>query len=448
MSTEDDRVEYMIRRSLSICLTDLRARGDRARSVTFDATPLSELSPRVLYRPLLLLVNAVRMSRGFRSEVMSSLLRLLDSTSDGGIKGPLPLGSIDWEGTARGAAGGDPTPRILERRSPWSQADRTVLALVAAEFIGHCRVLVRAFGRTGVLQPAFVQQVSSSLEDIIAEADKLCCGPEYERWLPIANAEEQLRPSLEALERGIERTLAGDDPAIGDGFEAYQKLAGESYRPLRRLARLSRRALAWRDVYLSLETGLGPGVHLSCLQARDPAHLFELWCFMEFAYTLLNAGHGDVVQCSALRTEDKGATFRFGKRRSAYFNYYGRRFSSSPRSKLMKDIHVEWFIEDRKRPRKSVVLDTKYKNYASDDALKVYGYMNVFGIDRGVVIFSGDIRLDAFEATFRGDRIAITRWTEHSSEKVFCGLSLVPEPAEQERNTMVLGQLIREVVSD
>ena len=217
-----------------------------------------------------------------------------------------------------------------------------------------------SFNGAHILQPHFWQHAATTLNEVLGDIQQLFKRIGANNRLPADWAAEHLQDPLEALARGIDRNLDGAEASPGDDYDTYRERTNAIYRVVHRLARLSRPALRWRESYVTLSTALGPGSRLSCLPARDPAYLFELWSFLEFAFVLLQTGRHDVLQCSALRTEERGPTFRFGGTRSVYFNYYGRRRMPLFRSKILKHAHVEWFIEDSEHPRKSVIVDTKF----------------------------------------------------------------------------------------
>lgn len=187
------------------------------------------------------------------------------------------------------------------------------------------------------------------------------------------------------------------------------------------------------------------GDKFSYLQAREPAYVFEIWCFMEFANALIENGLRDVVQCSLLRAGDNAPIFQIADGLDVFYNFFGDRVKVTRRPKAFLRTHVDWFIMNRPEPRKSIIVDTKYRDWASDESLKVLGYMTDFDVDRAVIIYRGTVPKDAIKTDQPNDRFVVCRFAD-ASQKLFCAMSLRPTEEDLEENSRVLKRLIDEVV--
>jgi len=179
------------------------------------------------------------------------------------------------------------------------------------------------------------------------------------------------------------------------------------------------------------------------IQARRTPHLFEIWCFVEFANAMIELGHPAVVQRSLLRTRSPDPLFAIGSGFQAYYNFFGDSVSMSHRPKIFKKTNVEWFIENQKEPRKSIVMDTKYRDWCSSENLKVLGYMNDFDVDQGALIYSSDLPPDEVEFDQSQDGFLV-RVFGSLKERRFYILTLKPRESEMIRNKRVLRQFITE----
>jgi hypothetical protein len=113
------------------------------------------------------------------------------------------------------------------------------------------------------------------------------------------------------------------------------------------------------------------------------------------------SGRGDLVQRSFISTTRRVADFKLGQSRYVYYDARASGFRDAASMMnarneecLLRNAHVEWFIEDREDYRNSLLFDTKYSGWSSREALKSMGYLVNYGVRKGAVIFNGPIDQD------------------------------------------------------
>jgi hypothetical protein len=441
---EEEDIEFMLRRTLGICLTDPKKGLSGGRSLGFAATSLANTTAaRVFYRPLLSMVNILRMITSFRLSVLGFVQFTIDHADKREESGFETGKEIDWECTAERLRQGKTEMVFCSGPDPWSTSDGRLAALTLHEFRSHCRLLLDVLSTKALLPKGqFLTQSAALLTDFLREVDDIWERASAISCLPLAWAQTAVAGPMRELESALS-DFAGIDRH--NCFDIYRKETEELFGELSEGVRVCVDIARWRRQYLSFDSGLGAGDKMQYLQARDAAHLYEIWCFAEMANALVELGHQDVLQYSILRSGAQGPTFMLTDRCDAYYNFFGNRISVAKRSKIFARTHVEWFVMNRRSDRDSLVIDTKYREWSSTETLKVLGYMNDFDVNRGAVIYREEIPPGEFASGTSDGRFVVERFGP-SLEKLLCVATLKPEEVETESNTAVLQRFIAEVV--
>ncbi|MEM7310471.1 MAG: hypothetical protein AAF682_27590 [Planctomycetota bacterium] len=413
----------MLRRCLELCLGDhLKPRRD---GVVLDYAVVAESSAGLpsLFRPLEALFHLLGHAPGL-SQAMGEA-RLADR-SGAAERGAM----VDFGATLRLLRTG--SRRIVRRPSAADFDDDAVaFALVVQEFLGRAHVLLalleeqKASTREGLRQP--LAELDERIEGIRAALDQRGLSHDCVRF-----AAGLLRRSLSLFRAFLVGDTHGPE---ADGWRGSLLL--RRFRPSDGLAPL----LDWRRRFHSTGLFFGSGRTYRFSQSRDESHLFELWCLAEWVSAhRLRSGSGE--QTALLRPARHGETFRLDRTHDVLFAFRGRSPSTDVR-KILRRSNVEWFILNRENYRRSVVVDTKnYGSWSLAPNRTVLGYMHDFQVDRGVVIFSKPLRVDAYDADEADERLVVRRFGS-AGQRTFCAVSLIPSPGEAERNLDTLRRCAR-----
>ena len=427
---QNSDVDFMMRRCLGISLSDGKEALRASRNVNFDIVHRDEAFSSIHFQPILLLSRYVRIAASFSKDLLP-ILRGWAATSTNRMDSGR-IGRIDWEKTSAGRSRGNRKP-IVEVRPRCSFVDLAIAEIVATEFLIRAKAVADLITP---LLPDVSHVVAGMLQLLIRRLEVI-----DQTWQTLGRnfPRHQERNAFVAnVERWCAALQAGDVPADLKSIEE------ELERFLERIASRGRRSTAllrWRSVQFDLDMGCGPGRRFSLAQSRTAPGLFELWCFVELVDVLWQRGQVELVQCSVLRNSTR-SMFKSLSGVEVFYDFHGLPHVLPMSSTLLKRAHVEWFIRNPKDIRKSVIVDTKYKNPESKDYLTTLGYMTNFQIERGAVIFRHDLDLGAFHARTADRRFAVCDLGLHR----FCLMALVPRQSELERNHEALGQFIDEIL--
>ncbi len=422
----------MLRRALPICLTDPKSARAGGKRILFDVMSSEEShSVGILFRPLLLMANAIRCGEELLAK-LSMRGPFEPSRARGATRTRFRL--IDWDRTAESFGSGVRQVFFTEPSAQLTPEEVMLLALTVTEFLGHCTMLIEAFTNRRICRQ------TTALDDMIELVRN--------RWVSLqrlsddtfqalrkqrALAQRLLRPPLETLADAIRRVLREEPNASeSDYWTAYLVQSHKQFEGPWHGIRHARWLLDWRRSYTNLASGFGFGAHLSLPQLRDPAHVYELWCFSELADILVKAGRRNILQRYALRGKNTESLFQDDHGLQIYYNWFGREVTPTVRSHLLPRAHVEWYISGN-GDREGVILDTKYKELSSRDVLTVMGYMVNFGVTRGVVVskMAVDSRLVHGEVVTDGLICGRLAGLGHGS---LYAMTLVPNPRAMTEN--------------
>lgn len=387
-------IDYMVRRSLALLLTDLRQWRKELHSIQFGLDWAS--SANALEGPrlpeLLLLFNLWNSGYSLCSGLLDRIavpqawLHRFEVVNSDNIRG-----SIDWPLTFEQRQKGHDAyvVRSLER----GVAEKEVFFILAVleEFVAHCTVITKAALNSiadHIVPPHMeamireIEQACSKVEDFMSKTFGAQC----------ANAKVVRDKATAALNRLLPEDLSPE--AI---LAAYQRAVQIRIPKSTLLAGTSKELNRWRERYVACEVRLTSGNIFNYTRGGTVADLYELWCFFELTSAIRRAGFENVAQMCFIKRGQGEPQFRIGDVRYAYFDY---------RTSLLKDVEgdelmisgampgvfVEWFIRNMSDFRQSICMDAKYANWESREVLKVMGYMQNFGIYNGVLITRDRVR--------------------------------------------------------
>jgi hypothetical protein len=433
ISEENKDIEFMLKRCLGLCLTDRKQATTGGQAIDFDLTEEDRAYSTTFYKPLALLSHAQRLMGSFSRDVLSYIINLVSRHSatrrtQVQQSGQNPSKSIKT--ILRDAV-------LSYERRVLTEDDALACALVGEEFIVHCESIQQLFEsqRKEIKNPTLLtllnwckvrtDQMRKSWDFLVQDAQ-----------LPVAKIREVVKNAT------ISSTQKHGPLS---SYDKMEESIEHVYRECTHKVRFTKRVLMWREHWKETTSGFGPGSKLSFEQTRSAPALFELWCFMELANTLLALGQDSLVQCSLLRGSSENPLFHGSGNIDIYFDFHGNPQFLPTEQRVLNRVHVEWFLRNRSDYSKSVVLDTKYKASESVNHLTTLGYMSAFQVERGVVIFRDNLDLGAFKTVENDSRFALCPFGV-DREKMFCALHLVPRQTETDRNALVLRKLINRVI--
>jgi hypothetical protein len=440
---DGDDLAFMLRRALPLCLTDPKAARAGGKRVLFDIKSAEDSqSADILFRPLLLMANALRCGEELETRLSAGPP---SDTPSAPIVGDsrARFRRIDWDRTADHFGRGVRQVAFVEHSTELTHEESKLLALVATEYLTHCFHLIDAFTERRVcphtktlddmanllrVRRAAVQRATDAFRGIGDE----------QAW-----AEDQLRRCLGAFGAALRGSLRGQShDGSPDLWDVYLLESARSFEGQWPGVRNARWALAWRRNYIDLASGFGFGARLEARQLRDPAHLYELWCFTELGDILVKAGKRKLLQRYVLARKDPESIFEGDSNMRVFYNWFGKQVALPMRSRVLPRARVEWYISTGIDEQNGIVIDTKYKELSSRDVLTVMGYMMNFGVKRGVVFCRGkvDSRMVDGESLTEG---LVVGNLAGMNQGILCAVSLIPDVGAMQGNLKRLSELAK-----
>lgn len=432
-------IEYMLSRTAGLLLSDYRnSTMSEDISSTFGIKEIDKENNLqiILLAPLLLSLNACRLSNDFFHKVIAQLDKIIIS-ENGTLNQNEKFNNknINWSATFHHIYNGGEGYK-LKKNNSYLKKEKESLFLIALEYNCHLELLL-AFLDSHEL-PAQMLQISTKVEEINVQLTQTL--NKLRRSDPLIYARLNI-PSI--LPESFSKLLKCSLVEFPNYFAEYeiksnQELNLESlYTPECIIAK------KWRESYLSLKTGLGNGSDLLIKPTTENSYLFELWCFYEFVNVLANDKKIGIAQNCFLSSKKNLKPFSIYDNGNVYYNFQGKtlfNYSNNIQkkysSKILKRTCVEWFIEygmDR------IIFDTKYKNWNSADNLTVIGYMSDFSANIGVVIFDKNFDKEAYDnPDFLNNEIAVKKFSDNGRTKKFIALQLTPNAEHHDLNQETL----------
>ncbi len=440
-------VEYMMRRALLLFLTDTHK--GKVYSSGIDFLPVFNTSERNEYQPdfapILLLLNLWVATEGLRTSILPRLkipftwepsIEVVDEENVEGL--------INWiETFNRRVTEGDKYV-VFRQQKIVSDKQAEFVVAVLKEYLAHSRVVLGMFENRSCEpeQTALksmlrrINQVNVVVEEILRKY--------FQQYL--RRNEREVRQA----EKILTSLIFGPRVETVNLLKQYSADVGiKSPRgifAIDAMEDLSR----WRAQYLSCRVWNTDKVGFKVLQTSDLPMLFEIWVFHEFCLALSRNKLGTVIQRNFLA---RGATepgFVFNQTHYVYFDSRRRIFQEVDPSEVFRGrsgdntaalpkIHVEWFIRDNNDFSQSVVLDTKFSDWRSAEALKVLGYMFTFGVRRGVIVFR-----EEFDPDSLGGKVVRPGLVEVTlSNGKFWAITLKPDKKSEKGNSLRLNALVK-----
>ncbi|MCP4987727.1 MAG: hypothetical protein GY928_17220 [Colwellia sp.] len=451
----DEHVRFMRYRAADILVTDLKKPlvGSNKIGLGLNEGAGSE---HVLFLPLMLVLNILRSWPSFKEDVVdlvlaigadrakTGLTRRSDESDyqDSGLYNRGVYGTVNMDATirARAESGNHKLVRMVES-GLLLYGDRRLAALVVEEFIGHCCTILK---ERGFLKGELKKRLFSPLdrlESLLIKLKDVWEEGAHVLQIDFEAARSSLAPHLEVLANCF-RSKSDSTHYLRE----YIRRTKPVFERARRFGYRFRCLVDWRNNFVTMRTGLGPGNRLLLDPTRNRNNLFELWCFVELARVLVSMGRHDLVQLSMLSDQASNPLFATDEGEQIYYDFFANRLTNPPRGILLPNARVEWFIKNPVEWCRSVVIDAKnYERWNSGENLKVLGYMNNFGVDRGVVIFRCELPAESYGDNMKEDGFALCRFGRNR-ERIFCALTLRPEEGFMERNRELLQRLVEKIV--
>lgn len=450
---EREDIEYMVRRSLSILLTDARSRAPLGDVVSFrpvryrttGESPAPPLSSLLHLLNLWTSLNSLRIDLAPTMQDVHSWRLEYEWTED-----PTDEEEVDWDRTIDGWAERGQSEGFAVSRSQRVQAEDQMrfVAMSLAEACCHARVLSRYFetmkGRLSVPlieMLEVVQKAPAWIDEILRTR--------FRSFL------ESIRTEQDGISRRFERLLEEGAEGRKSMFEGYADSVRFDLPPSTQQSRTVREFVRWRREYLKGEVWLADKVGFEFRAQGSVPSLYELWCFLELSRAAEIVGGEAPVQRSFLNSTREMPTFELGSNVYVYYDNQQRKLKSMDEGeefehelrRALPRTRVEWFLLNRKNYVESIVLDSKYRpGWDSREALKVLGYTLNFGVRHGAIVFRGGAT-DSLDGAERvGGGLFRYDCPSEGGERLFV-LDLVPEPAWEERNQLVMQALCHETLA-
>lgn len=473
MSSDNDEVSsseyrYMIRRTLLLLLGErdgsklartTKNRKKPAEPITqplgTDSTPDAGVIARPALQTLNALINLLHWLRRLHSRALPRI-RELEQWHETSDERPEPQGKINWQKTLElWHAEKTPAPsKIVEEPSTETRNLSQPIAMILLEATVHADVLGERM-RTieGDLKPV-VGKMISEVQARVQELRVMLGKP----WL--ATESIKLGYFVDRVRELFERELGSSQWEENGRPSRYESAVRQQSTWLSKTCRvgpLLNELLSQRSAYLRGEAWLVPGGSLEHAESQPNYQMFELWCFMEFVRAACESGERHVVQNALLQRARPVAPMSIDDTHHVLFDISSNSFEDAVDvhedlarampSAALPLAHPEWFVLDRERPEESIVIDTKKRVWDSGEALKVLGYMNSFGIRRGVAIFHGELGKAMNDASSQRDGVFHFPCPDPARGSLWI-LRLRPSPEHQDANEAAMTQLFGELFPD
>lgn len=440
MDKEFEYLHFMHSRALSIFLTDPKRELLDGEAFDFDFIGSDESEKEIYYGPLLVLSNCMNMYVSFCDAVFDGLRKIYDDYIQGVIVNTNSQ-ILDWNRTfASLLEGGESGISVMEK--PYAE-QMEVVAKVLVEYSVHCCIIRRMALDTGILpDTSWKRQMLVRLGVIIEELDKFMNKGWVNKMLDIQEVRrkyESVFCQFEKCFRPASNHLNRKACRVFDSLRRYRMSSNFVFTNLPPCFNAIRRMLKWRKDYISFQIGVGGGRQLLFSQTRKPPYVFEVWCFFELFQRLRERGRTHLAQYSLLRTDLDAPNFSLGDKRDVYYNFGGKGQHIRQPNRTFARTHIEWFIDSPGKWEDGIVIDTKFKRFHSDDLYRIWGYMNDFEVNNGIVFFRDCLDKSAFLSEKVTERFVLE---EKRGYLKSCAATLTPRKEQMQENRDVLDMVI------
>ena len=429
---DENAINFMLERAATLILTDFRSSNNSVYTATVGINDSAENdSDRIIFHKISLIgLNILKSWMDFQKYVLNHLEKFITSSSNKSDNLPKSK-NINWSQTFENIYNGN--EKIIFKKTEKSVLDIDYFFLyqVFLEYHIHTEEVLKYFDRNKY--PKNYEQIIAKLKEV----DSILL--EVNSWINKEhNPHQQIQSFIVKTKNEFNKLLSN---TLEDSFEkslfSYINSMSFEYEETIICNLQTQHALHWRENYLKFETKIGVGKDILITSTTDIPHLFELWCFCEFIFVLLQKRQNSISQYCYINPKRNIELLSISDGGQVYYNYMGHKTSgnATTSSHILKRTCVEWYIEYKGI---KIVFDTKYKDWNSNDNLTVLGYMKDFQANVGIVIFSNNFDSNAYHSTKGNENII---YTERENEK-FIALKLRPMPQYQEENHETLSLLI------
>ncbi|MDR0970077.1 MAG: hypothetical protein LBM67_06030 [Lentimicrobiaceae bacterium] len=419
----------MLERASTLILTDFRSSNKSVYSAAVGINDSAENdSDRIVFHKISLIgLNILKSWKDFQKYVLNHLEKIIRKDSN---ELPNPK-NVNWSQTFENIYNGG--GKVIFKKT-----EKNVLDI---DYLFRYRVFLEYYIHT---------------EEILKYFDKKKCPKNYEQIIVklkeicniLSDKIDKNYSSHQIIQSFIVKTTKEFkvllSNTLGDEFEkslsSYISSMSSEYEKAAIIINnlQTQYALHWRENYLKIETKIGVGKDILITSTTDIPHLFELWCFCEFIFVLLQKRKNYVSQYCYINSKRNLELLSISDSGQVYYNYMGQKTSgnATTSSNILKRTCVEWYIEYRGA---KIVFDTKYKDWNSNDNLTVLGYMKDFQANIGIVIFSNNFDASAYSSNIGNENIICSQ--PQKNEK-FIALRLRPMSQYQQENHKTLSLLI------
>lgn len=447
-------IYYMMIRSLQLLLSDIRPKQSKFKnSINFGSIgglPCQHNKPHPIhFQDFLFLINCRATLRSLNDYILPSaalpyelVYEIIEHPNTDSI-----TGQIDWHETFKNMYKGIDKTAIRVRKQQISQEQAKLVTYLLNEFIIHARTISKHINENTInADSEYIQSTIIEIDQVINRVELLVNNmfAQYKYTNDMQNYE---------IENCLKNILLTYDYNYKPIFEEYKKM----FRP-----KLSRRnfttdfvknLINLREQYLTCNIWLTEKLGFKFDQNLDKAHLYEFWCFNEFALVAQKIGFANTVQNSFISKNRKGPEFQLNSSYWAFFDYRSSRFNDVKAKQIfppqifnyiaaLKSVYVEWFIKNVKNYEKSMIIDTKYGRWNSRELLKVLGYMTNYAVEKGVIIFRYNFPKGENVGRKITDGLILIE-TPSPCQKTLWVMNLVPSIKYEEKNRQILEIFIK-----
>jgi hypothetical protein len=386
---------YMMRRSLQLLLTDIRSQHIGPVEIDFFPIGITQNNypEPIRFKAQILLMNLWAALRSLNEHILSLIgvpyvwtvtREIRDSSIIDGI--------IDWSETLKDWGRGGSKCVLITRKQIESANHKEYVIFVLSEIIIHIEVITNYL--MGTLKCGSSSILKTMVDQICYIKDEVQCCLEK---VYLSYDSLKIRTLLERARQCLNEIINDSDHAHKPILLKYSEIIRPELPTGSFITDAVKALRNWRDQYLLCNIWLAEKAGLRLQQRGNQAHLYEIWCFMEFAITARLLGIGDIIQHSYIKSSRSTPEMKLADTHYVFYDYRNSRFKQVEVSTVFRgyewnasalpNVFVEWFIRNIDNYEESIIIDSKYSRWKSGEILKVLGYMLNYGVRNGAIIF-------------------------------------------------------------